>query len=387
MSEEHSPIYVFQPYYRVEETLEAIRQTLEVGWTGLGYKTVEIEEEWKKQFKHQHAHFLNSASAALHLALLVPKKELNWRDGDEVISSPLTFVSTNHAILQSGLSPVFADVDQFGCLDPEAVERAISPRTRAVIFVGLGGSTGQLERIAELCRTRGLFLILDAAHMAGTTLHNSDPALFADVSCYSFQAVKNLPTADSGMVCFKSSSFDTAARRLSWLGISKDTYSRSDGGTYAWMYEVDDVGFKYNGNSIMAAMALVALKYLEDDNERRRQIACMYSEGLSSMEAIAEVPVPKGCTSSRHLFQILVDDRDLALRTLHEHGVYPGVHYRTNTEYTVYRRWRGTCPRALKFSNTVLSLPLHLRLSNEDIARVIDAVGAYDRAVYRDTHG
>src|SRR5262245_50201992 len=128
-------IHLFVPTFRIEETLAEIRECLEKGWTGLGYKTLQFEDAWRRYTGLPHAHFLNSATAGLHLAVRLLKERRGWADGDEVISTPLTFVSTNHAILYAGLQVVFADVDEHLCLDPASVAERISPRTRAVMFV------------------------------------------------------------------------------------------------------------------------------------------------------------------------------------------------------------------------------------------------------------
>ena len=176
-------------------------------------------------------------------------------------------MSSNHAILYERLRPVFADVDEYLCLDPASVAERITPRTRAVIFVGLGGNTGQLDAVVRLCRERGLKLILDAAHMSGTRLHGRHVGAEGDVSVFSFHAVKNLPTADSGMICFPDAESDAAARHWTWLGIDKDTFARTQSdSTYKWHYQVEHVGFKYHGNSIMAGIGLVSLQV-----PRRRQ--------------------------------------------------------------------------------------------------------------------
>ena len=237
------------------------------GWTGLGYKTVEIEERWREHTGLPHAHFLASASAGLHLAVRLLKKQRGWQDGDEIITTPLTFVSTNHAIVYEGLKPVFADVDEYLCLDPESVAERISPRTVAVMFVGMGGNTGRWGDVRDLARARGLATILDAAHMSGTHSGGKHVGGDADAAVFSFQAVKNLPTADAGMICFAERSLDEAVRKWAWMGINKDTYARSlSGGEYKWLYDVEHPGFKYHGNSIMAAIGLVSLKYLDQDN-------------------------------------------------------------------------------------------------------------------------
>jgi dTDP-4-amino-4,6-dideoxygalactose transaminase len=139
------PIQLFVPTFRIDETLEEIRICLEKGWTGLGFKTVEFEEAWKAYTGLPHAHFLNSATAALHLAVILLKEQGAWQQGDEIITTPMTFVSTNHAILYEKLSPVFADVDESLCLDPASVREHITKNTRAVMFVGVGGNTGNLR--------------------------------------------------------------------------------------------------------------------------------------------------------------------------------------------------------------------------------------------------
>lgn len=363
-------IQVFKPFYRVDEVLAEIRECLEQGWTGAGGKTVQFEQAWRDYTGLPHAHFLNSATAGLHLAVLLLKEKYGWTDGDEIITTPLTFVSTNHVILQCGLSPVFADVDETLCLDPEAVNSRITRKTRAVMFVGLGGNTGQLAEIAALCWKRGLLLILDAAHMAGTRVNGVHVGHEADVTVFSFQAVKNLPTADGGMVCFQDSDLDAAARKWAWLGINKDTYTRtSEGGNYKWYYDVEHVGYKYHGNAVMAAMGLAGLKYLDEDNCIRRILAGVYDAALS--EAVQRVPMAKDCEPSRHLYQIVVENRDEVLLALYNRNIYPGVHYRDNTEYRMYI---GDCPRARWYSQRLISLPLHLHMTEQDIDTVAAAV-------------
>ena len=369
------PLQLFVPSYRTEECLTQIRECLEVGWTGLGFKTIEFENAWKKYTEFENAHFLNSATAGLHLAVKILKETNGWQDGDEIISTPLTFVSTNHAILYENLQVVFADVDEYLCLDHQDVERKIGPKTRALMFVGLGGNTGRYADIVHLCKKYNLKLIVDAAHMAGTRLNGTIPGTEADAVVYSFQAVKNLPTADAGMICFAQKELDSICRKYSWLGINKDTYSRTDnGGTYKWKYDVEYLGYKYHGNSIMAAIGLVQLKYLDIDNQYRRQIAKWYDEKFAGSTSIKPIPIPEGCESSRHLYIIEVENRDELLDSLNQNGIYPGVHYRDNTEYTMYSYAKGTCPKANAMSNRILSLPLHLNITQNDADYISDIV-------------
>lgn len=372
------PHQLFVPKFRVDECLEAIRECLEKGWTGLGFKTVEIENAWKGYTGLPHAHFLSSNTVGLHLAVELFKRKYGWASGDEIITTPLTFVSSNHAVVYSDLKPVFADVDEYLCLDPASVEARITDKTRAVMFVGMGGNTGQYARIVELCRQRKLKLILDAAHMAGTRFEGATVGADADVIIYSFQAVKNLPTADSGMICFKDLEDDERARKLSWLGINKDTYARTASqGAYKWMYEVEELGYKYHGNSIMAAIALVSLKYLDADNAYRRQLAAWYRSAMGTQSEIRFVPVAAGCESSTHLLQIRVKNRDALMLALNEHQVYPGVHYRDNTDYEMYSYGAGTCPNAHRAAGEIVSLPMHMGITKADVDEISALIVKY----------
>lgn len=364
---------LFVPSFRTEECLEEIRQCLDRGWTGLGYKTAEFEEAWKAYTGLPYAHFMNSATAGLHLAVRIFGEMDEWEEGDEVISTPITFVSTNHAIAYEGYKVVFGDVDEYLCLDPKDVLKKITPKTKAVIFVGYGGSCGRFEEVAKICREKGLRLILDAAHMSGTTYKGDIVGREADAIIYSYQAVKNLPTADSGMICFKEKALDILVRKYTWLGINKDTYTRTNTeGNYKWKYDVEVLGYKYHGNSVIASIGLVQLKYLEEDNEYRRQVAKWYDKALESIDEVKVIPVPKGCKSSRHLYVIDVDRRDDLIQKLNEKGVYPGVHYLDNTEYEMYRYAKGTCPMAHFMTNRIISLPLHLKLVKKDVEDIVD---------------
>jgi dTDP-4-amino-4,6-dideoxygalactose transaminase len=173
------------------------------------------------------------------------------------------------------------------------------------------------------------------------------------------------------MLCFKDERHDQVARQESWLGIDKDTYARTfSGGSYKWYFEVPHLGYKYHGNSIAAAIGLVQLKYVDADNAYRRQLCSWYDQHLGNSNRVSPVPVFPGCESSRHLYQVQVPNRDEVLLALNAVKIYPGVHYRDNTEYGMYAYAKGTCPRAAHFSSSVLSLPLHMRMSKADVGRV-----------------
>jgi len=376
-------IQVFKPYYRTPEILELIKECCDIGWTGIGGKMVDFEKAWIEYSGAKTCHMLNSATSGLQLALLQLKTKYGWVDTDEVITTPLTFVSSNHAILYNKLTPQFADIDEFGCLDPWSVEELINSKTKAILFVGLGGNVGQLKEIMKIAKKHNLKLILDAAHMAGTKW--SDTRLQVgcqegiDVSIFSGQAVKNLPTADSGWVCWNTDDaieMDKELRQLAWLGIDKDTFSRSTtSGNYKWHYDVPHLGFKAHSNAIMGCFGIVGLRYLDKDNAYRRNLCDIYSDILTGYVEI--VPSSKECISSRHLFQILVDKRDEVMMALNQVDIFPGVHYRENTTYEMYDKksyHHGDIKKSQKFSDKTITLPLHMHVTEKDARYIAEKV-------------
>jgi dTDP-4-amino-4,6-dideoxygalactose transaminase len=362
---------VLKPVYHTPEIMPMIQQALEAGWTGYGARCAEFEQMWCEYADVSNALFVSSATAGLHLALECLK------DGrGQVVTTPLTFVSTNHAILHAGLTPVFADVDRSLNLDPESVERMINAQTLAVMFVGVGGNPANYQKIREICDRKGVHLIMDGAHMAGTLVSRvfdgvivaeSQIGWDADACVFSFQAVKNLPTADSGMVTFKDSALHDRAKRLAWLGIDRSTFSRS-AGAYKWGYEVSELGWKYNGNEIMACLGIVGLRHLLSGNDKRRELAGVYGRELSRYWVKHEFG------SSRHLFQIIVDDREKVLDVLTEKGIHCGVHYVNNKRYPMFSECEGDVPMADWICDHVISLPLHLDMEKEDVRRVVECL-------------
>lgn len=377
LSSKMKNIQLFKPKYRKEEILKEISECFDLGWTGLGFKTSIFEEKFKEYSGFKYAHMVASNTSGLEMVFHILKDVNKWRDGDEIITTPLTFVSSNHSIVRNKLKPVFADVDESLCLDLESVETKITKRTKAVLFVGVGGNIGQLIEIQNFCKKNNLKFILDAAHMAGTKIQRTYDGVAqsycqagygCDAVVFSFQSVKNLPTADSGMVCFNNHDYDLLIRKLSWLGIDKDTFKRtSEKGSYKWDYDVIDFGYKSHGNSIMASMGIVALKYLDEDNSRRREISEIYDSCFEDSELIIPIKHSEGCQSSRHLYQVRVRDRERVFDYLNNHGIYPGVHYKDNTEYGLYSHGRGTCPNSHSISKQIISLPLHLFLTDSDV--------------------
>jgi dTDP-4-amino-4,6-dideoxygalactose transaminase len=374
-------IRLFVPTFDIERCLDEIRECLEIGWTGAGYKTQIFEEKWSAYSGFRNSVFLSSNSVGLEIALKTLRFVNSWDDKSEILTTPLTFVATNHAILQAGMKPVFCDIDSSLCISVESILKNLTPNTKAIMFVGIGGRVGSLSKILDICLQRGIKVILDAAHMAGTFLQENVDLEKIDFAIYSFQAVKNLPTADSGIICTNNSELLQIAKKMSWLGIDAGTYERSaKAGGYKWMYNVDHIGLKANGNAIMASLGLAQLDRLDSDNSRRREIVKLY---LAELGQVPDIDFPMGTddlNSSCHLAQIIVKDREGLINFLSEAGIDTGVHYRLNTHYPMYSNQNSAITYAEEVEGKLLSLPIHMRLSDDDVKFVSSKIREYFQA-------
>ena len=243
-------LQVFRPKYDVDECVKEIKNVLETGWTGTGPKCKEIEKQWSNFIGCRNSLYLNSATAGLHIATRL----LDLKPGTKVVTTPLTFVSTNAAILYENLEPVFCDVNESDLsLNLEAVAEELHGDAKAVMWVHYAGSVSN-EFELMLKSFLGTPVIEDCAHAAGAKYSNGNRvgSKKGTMSVFSFQAVKNMPTFDSGMLCINDEEKFERARRLSWLGIDKSTFDRTEEKAYKWKYTVEELGWKYNGNDIAA---------------------------------------------------------------------------------------------------------------------------------------
>ena len=369
-------IPVFKPSYGPEE-LEALREPFESGWIGLGPKTRAFEERFAASLGIPYAVGVNSATAALHLSLIVAGVE-----GAEVITTPMTFVSTNHAILYCNAIPVFADIEPDTLnIDPQDIERKVTPRTKAIVVVHYGGHSCDMEAILATARRHDLKVIEDAAHGCGGQYKGQALGTLGDFGCFSFHAVKNLATGDGGMIATRDEAAAARLRRLAWLGITRGTWDRAEGKGYSWEYDVQELGFKCHMNDITAALGLVQLAKLDRTNARRRHLAERYTRLLAGLDWL-ETPVEKGyARSAWHNYVIKVTDpvdRDPLMEYLKGQGISTGMHYIPNHLYRMYRPYvREPLAVAEAVWKRLITLPLFPDLADEQQDYVVAAIRRY----------
>ncbi len=365
-------IPVFKPAYDNEE-LEALREPFASGWIGLGPKTRKFEEKFAQFISTKHAVGLNSGTAALHLAM-----QVMGVSGGEVITTPITFVSTNHAILYNNATPVFADVEEDTLnIDPLEIEKLITKQTKAIVAVHYGGHACQMDAIMDLAGKHKLKVIEDCAHSCGGRYNGQPTGSIGDVGCFSFHAVKNLACGEGGMITLNDQELDTRLRSLRWLGITKDTWDRAKTEAYSWFYNVEEVGYKAHMNDIPAALGLVQLRKLEKLNERRRQIVKQYNTAFSEAEWLI-TPVEKSYTrSALHNYVIKLEQRDKFVQYMADKGISTGVHYYPNHLYPVYKPYYRKLPVAESVWHKIVTLPLFPDLTQSQIDYIIETVLAF----------
>lgn len=370
-------IPVFKPSYDSEE-LNALEKTLKSGWVGLGPVTAEFEKAFAQYIGVPYAVGTNSCTASLHLALSMLNLE-----GAEVITTPMTFVSTNHAILYNKAKPVFADIEPDTLnIDLRQVESLITPKTKAIMLVHYGGHACDIDGYKELARKHKLHLIEDVAHGCGGEYKGKKLGSFGDLNCFSFHAVKNLATGEGGMITMKEAAWDTALRKRRWMGISKDTWKRTEiTKSYSWFYTVEEVGYKYHMSDIQATLGLVQLKKLDRLNDRRRTLGLRYTEALRALSWI-ETPIEKPYAKrSWHNYVIRVKNgkRDELMQSLQEKGISTSVHYFPNHLYDLYKPYTRSLPVAEEAWKEIVTLPLFPDLTEAQVDEIVEQIKVFGK--------
>jgi dTDP-4-amino-4,6-dideoxygalactose transaminase len=360
--------------------IEEVVATLRSGWIGTGPRVSRFEEMMREYTGADHAIALSSCTAALHLSLLA----LGIGAGDEVITTPMTFAATANAIVHTGATPVFADVNRATMLiEPHAIEAAITARTKAIIPVHLAGRPCPMHEIMGIAARHGLRVIEDAAHCIEGRYDKRCIGTIGDLTCFSFYVTKNLTTAEGGMVTTSNAEWADQIRVLGLHGMDKDAYRRFGDSGYKH-YQVVAPGYKYNMTDIQAAIGLHQLQRLETSWTRRDQIWNYYQEMFSDLPIHLPAADEPNIRHARHLYTAVVvraecgKGRDHVLNLLAENKIGSGVHYLALHLHPYYRRTfgfkEGDYPNAEWVGEGTFSLPLSAKLSDEDVEDVVQAV-------------
>jgi len=370
------------PFFRAavgEDDIVAVSEALRSGWLTSGPRAVELEQKLGAYLGAAHTIAVSSCSEAMLLCL----RALNVGPGDEVITSPITFASTVHAIIHNGATPVLADIedDTFG-LDPADVARRITPRTRAIMPVHFAGQACRIQEIMQLANARGIDVVEDAAHSFGARVDGTRIGTFGRATAFSFYATKNLTTAEGGAITTADDELAKRLRLLGYHGMSRDSWSRyTDKGS--WYYEVELPGFKCNLSDLHAALGLTQLAKIDHLLEERRRVASALTAALESCDAVEPPREYPGHWHTWHLYVIrlrldrLAVGRDEFIKALRAEGIGSSVHFipvHRHPFFRPYLRAGDAFPHADAYYTRCISLPIFPDMTDGDVRDVAEAV-------------
>lgn len=367
------------PHITREDVREVVR-TLKSGWLTTGSRAQLFEKQFAEYVGAGQAVALSSGTAALFLSLVVH----DIRPGDEVITSPLTFISTANVIHHLGAKPVFADIDEFTWnIDPEALENAVTPRTKALLPVHYSGQPCEMDRIMAIAESRGLPVIEDAAHALGAEFRGRKIGSLGNLTCFSLFPTKNITTGEGGVITLDDESKAGRLATLRLHGMSRDGWKRyaKEG---SWFYEVHEAGYKFNLPDILAGLGLAQLQKLDRLNRKRERLVGYYLKKLADIPGIRTVKILPGMKSSWHIFPVWVDkerfgiDRNRLVEELRLRNIGTSVHFIPVHLQPFYQKnylyKKGDFPAAEKIFEGILSLPLFPAMTRRDIDDVVEAI-------------
>jgi len=374
----NGPIDFFRPPIGGAEKA-AVASVLKRGWLTSGPETARFEEEFREFLGIKHALAVSSGTAAMHLGLLAA----GVSPGDEVITSPYTFVATAEVIAYCGATPVFVDVEPGGyTIDPGRIEKNITARTRAILPVGVGGLPCRSDAIKKIARRHKLAVIEDGAHTLGAVYKDKPIGRWADATAFSFYSTKNLTTGEGGMVVTDRTAWFRRMRILSRHGISKATWDRY--GSRSWLYDVTEQGFKYNMPDVPAAIGRAQLKRFPQMQQKRAAIAQWYRDFAADLDGISFPAPPLHGQSAHHLLMVrltdpkLIKKRDCILTELTRRDIGISVHFIPLHVMTHFRRNYGAkpgdYPEAEAGYQATMSLPLYPDLTKGQVRHVVETL-------------
>jgi dTDP-4-amino-4,6-dideoxygalactose transaminase len=363
-----------------EADVTAVLDVLRSGWITTGTKVREFEAAFAQRVGTSHAIAVNSATAALHLAL----DAIGLQCGDEVIVPTITFAANAEVVRYFDAIPILVDVEaETLCIDPAAIERAITPRTRAIMPVHLAGYPADMDSIIALARQYGLQVVEDAAHTLPSFYHGKHVGTIGQLGAFSFYATKTITTGEGGMLVTDDNGFAERARIMSLHGMSRDAWKRyTVGGN--WRYDVVAPGYKYNLTDLAAALGLSQLGRADQLWERRRAIADRYTAAFESCPELQVPTVSADVVHSWHLYILrlqldrLTITRDCFMEELRVLRIMTSVHFIPLHTFTYYRTTYGyhdaDFPIACAEFERMVSLPIYPAMTDRDVDDVIDAV-------------
>lgn len=370
-------IRLFKPSIGKEE-LEKIKEAFDRSWLGMGPALKEFEKKWAEFIECEVAYGLNSATAALHLALM----SFRFPEGKKVLVPSMTFASSATAILYNRLIPVLVDSDPVTLgMSIEDIEKKYDKDCVAIIAVHYAGHPLPMEKFTDFAKAKGLKVIEDCAHTAGSMYNGNMIGNWSDISCFSFEEKKLMTTGDGGMICSNDSDLLKDINAIRWVGIDKDNWKTAKKYTDAsnldalhWFYEISLLGYKYNMNDLAASIGLAQLEKLPGMNQRRSEIIRKYLDGIKNIGHTKPLLPYEPEKYNYWMFGIRVEKRDDLMIYLKSKGIATGCHYTPLSIQPLFKPYANECDYIEKEHSKLITLPLHADLTDEEVEYVIEHI-------------
>lgn len=376
-------IRLFKPSVGKEE-LEYIAQAFERSWIGLGPNVNELEKKWANFVDAKIAIGLNSATAALHLAL----KSFRFQEGKKVLVPSLTFSATASAILYNHLIPVFVDSDPLTLgMDLEDMKRKYDKDCVAVMPVHFAGHPVPMDKLMPWAKEKGLRVIEDCAHTTGALYKGKRLGTWGDIGCFSFEEKKLMTTGDGGMIVSNDPELLKDIKAYRWVGIDKDNWKTAQAYTDAnkdamhWFYEINLLGYKYNMNDLAASIGLAQLKKLDKMNARRSEIIRKYLDGIIGLKNIKPLLPFQPEKYVYQMFGLRSENRDELMIYLKSKGIATGCHYTPLSQQPLFKPFAKDCAFIEKEAQKFITLPLHADLTDQEVDYIIKHIKQFSAPI------
>ena len=354
-----------------EEAVIEVSKTLRSGWINTGKKERELREKACKKWGFPYCVAVNSGTSALRASLAT----LNIGPGDEVISTPFTFIATNTAILEQGAKPIFADIKYEDLnLDPNKIEKKITPKTKAIIVVHYGGNPADMDEIRKIGKKHNLPIIEDAAHALGSMYKGDYIGTKGDIICFSLQVVKIVTCGDGGLISTPNEKYYQILKKIIWYGIDKEGKKINLLDPFPTDFKGDILGFKYNMNDIIATLASVALDHFEEAAAKRKKIGERYRKELAGLPRLKLMKYYHDREPNYQIFPIHVKNRLRFAKNLRKHNIMVNINNRRNDIYPMFGGFQNDLVITKQVDEDVVLLPIHADLTEKQVDYIIEKV-------------
>ncbi len=361
--------------YMPHEAIDRVSEVLYSKWLNTGKYENLVREHFSKKFGARYVVAVNNGTAALRASYAM----LGIGPGDEVVSTPYTFIATNTSILEQGATPVFADLryDDLN-VTAETIEAKITKKTKAIVIVHYAGNPVDLDEIRALARSYGLPLVEDSAHALGSKYKGKYIGETGSVVTFSLQVVKIVTCGDGGFICTDNEDYYNILKKITWYGMDREN-KQSNLFFDPLPDSIDIPGFKYNMNDIVAALAIAALNNFDKPIKKRQQIGEQYRQELSELKKVRLLTYYPDRTPNYQIFPIHIKDRQKFAQYMWDNGIQVVMNNRRNDRYSIFGGMNNDLPNLKKADEDTILLPIHWDLTGSDIERIIDTVKKWDK--------